>query len=223
MQMHRESVGPRERALAVGVGSLGDGELLAIVLGTGRPSEPVSVLSETLLAKCGGLAGLARLGPSGLAEHTGVGLAKALRLCAGIELGHRVDGLRAAPRTSLASSSEVFKYMAPRVACLEHEELWVLALDGRNGVRGARRVAQGGLHGCSVSARDILRAALSDAASAIVLVHNHPSGDPTPSPEDVAMTRVVAEAAEIVGMPLVDHVVIAGRGHTSMLDLGFLS
>jgi len=84
-------------------------------------------------------------------------------------------------------------------------------------------VAQGGLHGCSVTARDILRGALVQAASALVLVHNHPSGDPRPSPEDVAMTRTVVEAAEVVGTPLVDHVIVSASGnYASMLDLGLL-
>jgi DNA repair protein RadC len=100
--------------------------------------------------------------------------------------------------------------------------MWLLALDGQNGLRSMRRIAQGGLHGCCVSARDILRAGLVEAASAIVLVHNHPSRDPTPSPEDVAMTRVVVDAGEVVGLPLVDHVVVAGSRHASMLDLGLL-
>lgn len=101
--------------------------------------------------------------------------------------------------------------------------MFVVSLDGQNGARSVRRVAQGGLHGCSVSARDILRVGLTEAASAIVLVHNHPSGDPTPSPEDIAMTRIVAEAAELVGMPLFDHVVIGRDRYVSMLDLGVLA
>ncbi|HSN96959.1 MAG TPA: JAB domain-containing protein, partial [Candidatus Nanopelagicales bacterium] len=93
----------------------------------------------------------------------------------------------------------------------------------RNGMRGARRVAQGGQHGCSVSARDILRAALADAAAAMVLVHNHPSGDATPSPEDVEMTRSLAMAGFVVGVPLIDHVILAPDGHyASLLDLGLL-
>jgi DNA repair protein RadC len=101
--------------------------------------------------------------------------------------------------------------------------MWVISLDGRNGMRGARQVAQGGLHGCAVSARDILRAALADAAAALILVHNHPSGDSAPSPEDVEMTRVVAAAGMVVGVPLVDHVILAPDGHySSLLDLGML-
>ncbi len=223
MHLAPPHAGPRERALHAPVDELGDGDLVAILLGTGRRAEPVTVLAEALLARVGGLSGLARLGPSAIAQQAGVGLVKGLRLVAAVELGRRVQARRTSDRPRLASSSEVFAHMAPRLGPLEHEELWVVALDGQNGARGARRVAQGGLHGCAVSARDILRAALHDAASALVLVHNHPSGDPTPSAEDVAMTRVVAEAAEIVGTPLVDHVVIAGSRHTSMLDLGILA
>jgi DNA repair protein RadC len=113
--------------------------------------------------------------------------------------------------------------MAPEIGALAHEEMWVVCLDGRNRVRASRRVAQGGLHGCAVLPRDVLRVAVHEAASAIVLVHNHPSDDPTPSAEDLVMTRRAAEAAAIVGVPLVDHVIVAPSGrYTSMLDLGVL-
>ncbi|HVY47879.1 MAG TPA: JAB domain-containing protein, partial [Minicystis sp.] len=123
----------------------------------------------------------------------------------------------------LKSSDEVAAYAKARLGPLDHEQMWVFALDGRNGLRAVRRVAEGGLHGCSVAARDILRAALQDAASALVLVHNHPSGDPAPSVEDVAMTRIVESAAACVGTPLVDHVIVTSDGrHSSMLDLGLL-
>jgi DNA repair protein RadC len=121
------------------------------------------------------------------------------------------------------SSAEVAAYAAARFGGLDHEQMWIFGLDGRNGLRTVRRVAEGGLHGCSVAARDILRAALTDAASAIVLLHNHPSGDPAPSAEDVAMTRVVEAAAATIGVPLVDHVIVTGDGrHASMLDLGLM-
>src|SRR5258708_6677875 len=103
-----------------------------------------------------------------------------------------------------------------RLVPLDHEELWLLALDGRNGLRSARRVASGGLHGMHVTARDPLRLALREGASAFVLVHNHPSGDPTPSDEDVSFTRNIAAGAAIVGVPLVDHVVVARDGFKSI-------
>ena len=215
-------VGPRERACADGLGSLGNGDLLALLLGTGRPREPVTLLAERLLLLTGGLVGLGRLGPSALADLHGVGPVKALRLAAALELGQRVSLERTRARRTLSTSTDVAGWMRPRIAGLDHEEMWVIALDGRNGVRGARRVAHGGQHGCSVTARDVVRVGLLEAGSAIVICHNHPSGDPTPSPADIAMTRSVRDAADVVGLPLVDHVIVAGERHASLLDLGYL-
>lgn len=217
------NTGPRERALAEGVGSLGDSDLLAVVLGTGLPGRPVAMLSAALLQHFAGLEGLARLGPHALAEHPGLGLAKALRVAAAIELGRRAQERAARPRHPVRTSAAIASWCAAHLGPLEHEQMWVVSLDGRNGMRGARRVAQGGMHGCSVSARDILRAALADAAAALVLVHNHPSGDASPSPEDVEMTRAVLAAGLVVGVPLVDHVILTPDGHyASLLDLGVL-
>ncbi|MEJ7732171.1 MAG: DNA repair protein RadC [Polyangiaceae bacterium] len=215
--------GPRERAASDGVAALGDAELIAVVLGAGSRGNPVGALSSRLLEDLGGLEAVARLAPRALAAHPGLGPAKAARLAAAVELGRRACERAARPRQPMCSAAAVAAWFASRLGPLDHEEMWVVALDGRNGLRGARRVAQGGLHGCSVAARDILRGALAQAASALVLVHNHPSGDPTPSPEDVLMTRTVAEAAEVIGTPLVDHVIVAAGGSfASMLEMGLL-
>ncbi|WP_437721985.1 JAB domain-containing protein [Sorangium sp. So ce861] len=216
-------IGPRERALEEGIWSLGDADLLAIVLGTGLVGTPVTIVSAALLSRFSGLEGLSRLGPHALAEHPGLGLAKALRIAASLELGRRAFERAVRPRPPVRTSASIAAWCAAQLGPLDHEQMWVISLDGRNGMRGARRVAQGGLHGCSVTAKDILRAALSDAASALVLVHNHPSGDSAPSPEDVAMTDAVAAAGEVIGVPLVDHVILAPDGHYSSLhDLGMI-
>jgi DNA repair protein RadC len=215
--------GPRERAMETGIECLSDAELLAILLGTGLQGMPVTVLAATLLDDHGGAAGLARAGIGELAEVSGVGAAKAARVAAAIELGRRATSaasLDASPK--LPDRAAVEAWARPRLATLDHEELWVLALDGRHGLRAARRVASGGIHGLHVSARDPLRVALREAASAFVLVHNHPSGDPTPSDEDVAFTRVVAHGAQAVATPLLDHVIVARRRSTSMLEAGLL-
>ena len=100
--------------------------------------------------------------------------------------------------------------------------MWVLALDGRNGMRGARRVAQGALHGLTLSPRDLLRAALQDAATAIILVHNHPSGDPTPSRADIEMTKEIVTAAKAMGLMVHDHLVIGKGKHASFKSLGII-
>jgi DNA repair protein RadC len=214
---------PRERGISDGFDTLGDAELVAVLLGTGEKGRPALRVASDLLEQSAGIAGLARMGPHALAQVAGVGLVKAARIGAGFELGRRAL-LRAvgASRANLASSSEVARWARPRLSTLDHEQVWVLALDGRNGLRAARRVAEGGLHGCSVDPRDVLRAAVREAASAFVLVHNHPSGDPTPSEEDIELTNMVARAASVLGTPLVDHVIVAGGGHASLFDLGVL-
>jgi DNA repair protein RadC len=216
--------GPGERAMAVGIDHLGDAELVALVLGTGRAGLPVGVLAALLLEENGGVAGLARAGVGALAQRAGVGAAKGARLAAAVELGRRATfAASLEANVKLPDRAAVERWATPRLATLDHEELWILALDGHHGLRAARRVASGGIHGMHVAARDPLRIALREGASAFVLVHNHPSGDPSPSPEDVTFTRVVERAAGVVGTPLLDHVIVARRRASSMLELGLLS
>jgi DNA repair protein RadC len=217
------SSGPRERALLEGVASLGDADLLAVLLGSGLASCPVALVAAGVLERTGGLEGLARLGPAAIAEHSGVGPAKALRIAASLEMGRRCARRASRVTGPLTSSAAVAARMGPILAGLTHEEMWIVGLDGRNHVRGVRRVAQGGLHSCTVMPRDVLRASLYEAAAAIILVHNHPSDDALPSTEDLAMTRRIADAGAMLGLPLVDHVIVTPSGrHTSMLDLGVL-
>jgi DNA repair protein RadC len=208
----------REQALAFGVQTLADVDLLTLLLGTGCAGEPVALSAAALLDRMGGIEGIARLGPHALARR-GIGPAKAARIAAAVELGRR------ALLRSLAEEREVFDcfervahWAKPRLGTLEHEEVWLLSLDGRYGLKSARRIAQGGLHGCALLTRDVLSPALRDGASAIVLIHNHPSGDPTPSAEDIAMTRAVRVAGELVGVPLIDHVVVARTGARSLCE-----
>jgi DNA repair protein RadC len=203
-----------------------DVELLEVLLRGGpRSATAAREAAVRLLHRFGGLEGLARASPAAMADAVGAAStdhAGAWRIAIAIAMGERLSERRCAPRRAppVRTSAAVAELMAPKIGHLEHEEMWVVALDGRSAARGTRRVAQGGLHGLTVSARDILRAALLEAASAFVLVHNHPSGDPLPSPEDVAMTHAVREAADVVGTPLVDHVVVARGLHASLLDLG---
>jgi DNA repair protein RadC len=213
----------RERALLSGARELADVDLLALLLGAGTEGQSAGAIAAGLLDSAGGLSGVARLGLHALAGHRGLGPAKAARIASALELGRRAAlGAIGATRTIVASFEAVVEWAHPRLSGLDHEEVWLLGLDGRNGLCSARRVAQGGLHGCALTARDVLRPALRDAASAIVLVHNHPSGDAGPSPEDVAMTRALASACEVVGVPLLDHVVVARGGAASLLQLGAL-
>jgi DNA repair protein RadC len=211
-------VGPRERLADHGTDALSDEELLALLLGTGSVSEPVGLLANRLLSEYGALEGLARAGVGELCGRRGLGWAKAARVAAALELGRRAASAARRPSFRLRDASAVEEWALGRLSMLDHEELWLLALDAANGLRAARRVAQGGLHGLSVSARDPLRIALREGASAFILVHNHPSGDPTPSREDIDFTERMARAADVVGTPLVDHVVVTRDASISMLE-----
>jgi DNA repair protein RadC len=198
--------------------SLDDAELLLLLLGKSRSHDGLFRARE-LLGFCGGIEGLARMGPTLLARQPGLGPVRAQRLVAAFELGER-RLRRAVPRTRFESLAAVVAWANPRLLPLDHEEMWLLSLDGRNALTSCRRVGQGGLHGCALTAKDILRPALRDGASSIVLVHNHPSGDPTPSTEDIRMTRAITSACVAVGLPLLDHVIVAHEGASSLLALG---
>lgn len=157
-------------------------------------------------------------------DVTGLSERARIRLLCAVELGMRVASELATVSAPPLPDPLAVAAWGTRLLPLDHEELWLLALDGRNGLRAARRVAAGGLHGLSVALGDPVRIALRSGASAFVLVHNHPSGDPTPSPEDERFTTRVAEAATLIGIPLVDHVVVArGGAHVSFMERGLLA
>src|SRR5262249_7988859 len=142
---------------------------------------------------------------------------------AAVELGRRVAAAKNLSRPPRVQSGEGGDSWAPaQLAPPEHEELWGLAPDGTKRLRAAPRGAMGGLHALHVSPRDPLRVALREGASAFVLVHNHPSGDPTPSEQDIEFSRRIAVGGELVGTPLLDHVVVARDGYVSLLDQGLL-
>jgi DNA repair protein RadC len=210
----------RERAMRGGVASLSDVDLLALLLATGAAGHPVGVVAQDLLDQVGGVERLERVGPYRLAQQRGIGLVKATRLLAAIELGRRVTLRSLSDERQVVGSFEaVAAWAQPRLAGLDHEEVWLLCLDGKNALRSARRIAQGGLHGCALRPADVLRPALEDAASGIVIVHNHPSGDPTPSLADIEMTRALVEACHILGLHLLDHVIVARCGAESLREL----
>jgi len=217
------AAGPRDRALLSGFDALSDADLMALVIGHGVRGRPVMSLAGDLLDHVGGLEGLSRAGPALLAAVPGLGHAKAMRIAASVEIGRRIRERAASHRATFACASAVADAFVPRIGALDHEQMWVLSLDGRMRLRGARRAAQGGRHGLIVTAREILGLALADAATGFVLVHNHPSGSPAPSEADITMTRAICRAADIVGVPLLDHVVVTASGdYCSLLDEGFV-
>ena len=213
---------PRERLEALGPEALSDAELLALLLRTGRPGRPAPQLAAALLARQGGLLGLAAAGPRELAAEPGIGPAKCAAIRASLELGRRVAARRLDPGTPLRSPADVFRHFHPSLRHVSCERFLVLLLDGRHRVMRHELVSQGTLTASLVHPREVFRPALRDAAAAVVLVHNHPSGDPTPSAEDREVTSRLARAGELLGVRVLDHVVVAERGYASLRELGWL-
>src|SRR5690606_15932877 len=172
----------RDRALRYGVAVLSDLDLLMLLVRSGGEGVTALDIASGLLDAEQGLNGIERLGVGGLSEHFGIGPAKAARVAAALELGKRAfREASEAPELAIHCVEDVVRWARPRLCALEHEEVWVLSLDAQNGLKSARRVAQGGLHACAMTPRDVLRPAVRAAASAIILLHNHPSGSPEPS------------------------------------------
>lgn len=187
-------------ATAVDVASATEATLVDMVIGV------PGIASHVLAAS--GILELGRLSPVALAQRADVALTDATRLAAAFELGRRLQAARARRPKRLRSARDTALFFHPRLAPLVHEEVWIAALDAWGGVRGTRMIARGGLGGALVRTTDVLRAALEMAAVTFVMAHNHPSGNPTPSVEDVELTNAVEHAALLIGMEMTHHVVL---------------
>lgn len=212
--------GPREKLSDHGIEALSEAELLALLLGTGTSEEPVTVLAQRVLCELGGLAQLARASGAQLATIRGIGGSKSARIAAGLELGRRVLALPLSRGTRLASSEDVYRVFGPLLSHKQHEELWAIALDARQRVLTRMQLARGGLGSCPVTMGDVFRPLLREGAAAVIVVHNHPSGSPEPSAEDLAFTERLAQAGALLGIALLDHVIVAADGYFSCLDAG---
>lgn len=199
---------PREKLLRAGAVALGDNELVAVLLGAGMRDRDALAVAAHLLAAVGGVSGLSRHGAERLTRASGVGPARAARLLAAIELGRRALAGPPKLRPRLATPSAVAGYLLPDHAGHPEERFGVLLLDTKH--RGIRAVplSRGTLDASLVHPRDVFRAAADHAAAAVVLFHNHPSGDPAPSVDDVQLTRRLVEAGELMGIAVLDHVVL---------------
>ncbi|MGH7629688.1 MAG: RadC family protein [Gemmatimonadales bacterium] len=214
---------PRERLWSVGPSALSAPELLAIILGTGRDGEPVGQLAVRLLeAGDGSLRRLAARPPAELLQLQGIGPTKAARLLAAFELAARLAREERPALARIREPEDVVRLFAARLRDLAVEEFHLLALDSQSQVVREVLITRGLLNSSLVHPREVFRAAIAEAAAGIIVVHNHPSGDPTPSAEDQAVTRQLVAAGRLLDLPLYDHVIIAGDRFLSFAAAGLL-
>jgi DNA repair protein RadC len=211
---------PRERLRELGADSLSSPELLAILLRTGGSGENVVSLGQRLIARFGGVGGIARASLAELCEVRGIGAAKGAQVLAGIELGRRIVAEFPEPQRVIRCSSDIERLLRAEMIDLPQEELRVVLLNARNHVVGVRTAAMGTVDKAPVALRDIFRCAVKDNASRIAIAHNHPSGDPAPSADDVALTAEIVAAGKMLGVEVLDHVVIARGGYCSLAEKG---
>lgn len=214
---------PRERLAKNGAQVLGNAELLAVLLRVGVPGENAVDVAQRLLKDLGGLPGLHRAEFSELCSQRGVGLAKAAQIKAAIELGNRLSVVAPDERPAIHSPADAAALVQYEMGALEQEQLRVMLLDTRNRVDAIIEVYQGSLNSSQVRVGELFKSAIRRSAAAIIVVHNHPSGDPTPSPDDIAVTRAIVQAGKLLDIGVLDHLVI-GRGRFVSLKergLGF--
>lgn len=209
---------PREKLSARGAHALSDADLLAIVIRTGARGRSAVELALCLLRKFGSLKGIAARLPRELRIHPGLGEAKTSAVAAALELGRRMASERDRPRAQFRASSEVAAHFSPLIRDLKREVFKIAMLDSAHRLIRTRSVTGGTLNLALVHPREVFREAVVESAAGLVLVHNHPSGDPAPSDEDVRLTRQLVRAGEALGIRVLDHVIVGGEKHYSFAD-----
>lgn len=212
---------PRERLAKYGANVLTNAELLAILLRSGLPGENAVQVGQRLLQTFGGkIAGIHRAPYDEVCNQRGIGPAKAAQIKAALELGNRLAKETQGERPTIHSPNDAAKLVQFEMSALEQEELWVLLLDTRNTVLETAPVYKGSLNSSQIRVGELFKKAIRRDAAAIVVIHNHPSGDPTPSPDDVAVTRAIAQAGKLLDIEVLDHLVIGGERFVSLKERG---
>ena len=213
---------PRERFLSKGAEALSDAECLALLLGSGVPGQTALDQAQALLAAFGSLGEIAGREVQELAWVGALGIVKAVRVGAAIELARRLRARPNGERVRLSSPEEVAAYFGPALEAKKKEIFRVALLDSQNGLLRDVKVSEGSLSASIVHPREVFRSAILEAAAHLILVHNHPSGDPTPSKEDVHLTRQLVEGGRLLGLRIHDHVIIGQGRHVSLAQRGLL-
>jgi len=211
---------PRERLRDHGAAALSNSELLAIILRTGTRSENVLALATTALARFNGLPGLARASFGELCSQHGMGEAKAAQVKAALELGLRLVSAQPEERATVRSPQDVGNLLLAEMGLLEQEHLRVLLLNSKNQVLAMPEVYKGSVNTAQVRISELFRDAIREGCPALIVVHNHPSGDPAPSRDDVDLTSQLIEAGKLLNIDVLDHIIIARQGLVSLRDKG---
>lgn len=213
---------PRERMLQYGAKALSNAELLAILLRTGTVSETAVSLAQRLLRECGSLRQLAELSLDQFLRIKGIGTTKALQVMAGIELGRRISRSAAGERAQIRSPRDAAAYLMEDLRYLKKEHFVCLFLNTKNQVIGEETLSIGSLNASIVHPREVFLAAIRRSSAAIICAHNHPSGDPTPSADDIEITRRLKEAGQIIGIEVLDHLIIGDGNFVSLKEKGLM-
>lgn len=211
---------PRERLAYAGAAALNTAELLAIILRVGGRGENVIRMAERLLVQFGGVAGLAQAGFDELCLQHGMGAAKATQIKAALELGKRLTLASPQDRLQVRGPGDVANLLMVDMGLLEQEHLRTVLLDTKNYIIRVANVYSGSLNSAVVRVGEVFREAIRANSASIIAVHNHPSGDPTPSPEDVRVTEMMVEAGKLLDIPLLDHLVIGRSRYVSLKERG---
>jgi DNA repair protein RadC len=210
---------PREKMLIKGIQSLSNSELLALLIGSGtRKSSAVDLARQVLHIAGNSLDKLGKCSVSDLKKLKGIGQARAVSIVAALELGRRRSLTDSADEYKITGSSDVYALMGPILSDLAHEEFWVLLLNRSNKIIEKSKISQGGITGTVTDIRMILKLALDNLATGLILCHNHPSGNLHPSDADISITRRIKESAALMDITLLDHVIVAGKAYFSLAD-----
>jgi len=213
---------PREKMLLNGAHNLSNAELIAILLRTGTPQESALRLAEQLLYKHQGLSGLGSLSPQEISQIKGIGLAKAVTIASAVELGKRISILPMGDRPVIRSPQDAADLMMPRLRYENKEHFIALLLSTKNHVLAVPTISLGSLNASVVHPRELFRAAINQSAASVILIHNHPSGDPSPSQEDISLTKRLMEAGRILDISVLDHVIIGDGRYVSFKEKGII-
>jgi DNA repair protein RadC len=210
---------PREKLLTMGRQTLSDAELIGIILGSGNRKETAVQVAQRMLSdNQNNINQLAKLSINDYKKYRGVGIVKAINIAAAFELGRRRTGSDTIEKIKITSSNVAYQLLQKRLSDLPHEEFWILILNRANQVIKEENISKGGIAGTVVDVRLICKSAIENNASGIVVAHNHPSGQVTPSEQDKAITKKLKEALTLFGMTLLDHIIIGDRKYYSFAD-----